>query len=483
MLLVVVLALGVSSRLPRLGDPPLTYHPTRQYLSGLLARDFLATIDPHAVNVSPEVAAASRLPLIEPPIMETLSVGGFLVTGEQSWWLPRTLSIGFWAAAAAVVFLIGRRCQEPAAGIVGAAVLMLNPGTTEVARSFQPESLLVFCIALATLLLLGGSEPNASRPARVGAALVVGLAVLVKITAALVLLPVAALAARRWWRQGRRAVIGALGVVALLPTVLYYAYGFFWGGFLTNQAGGRILPRLLGQGWFWRSWGSTLLVVVPMGLLAIGVLGAWVARPALRQVVVALLAGYLVLGLTFTYHISSHDYYSAPIILPVALGAGAAADGLLRRLDGTRFRHLAVSSLIASTVLAGASQATIARRVPSSLAQVAISQEVGAALAPGSRAVMLAPFYGYLLHFYAGMSGPSWPYAVDLRYERLQGMHPMQVQERLRDLEKGGTQYFVVTDLAELDRQPSLKAALGHLPLHGEGKGWRIYDLPGTDRR
>lgn len=481
-MLTIVLLLGVIVRLPRIGEPPLTYHPTRQYLSGLLARDFLATVDPQAVDVSPTVAAASRLPLIEPPIMETLSTGGFLIVGEQSWWLPRSLSLVFWAAAAMVVFIVGRRCQSDVVGVVGAAVVMLNPGTTEVARSFQPESLLVFCIALAVLLLARSWEPKASRASRVGATLAVGVAVLVKITAALVLFPLAMATAMMWRHRLRPAEAVALAVLPAFPTALYYAYGFFWGGFLTNQAGGRILPRLLSQGWFWSSWASTLTVVVPIGLLTIGILGASVARAALRRLVLALLVGYVALGFTFTYHISSHDYYSAPVVLPIALGAGAAADWLIRRLASERLRQIAMASLVALMLVTSSLQVTIARRVPSSLTQVRISQEVGAAVPSGEHVVMLAPFYGYLLRFYAGLSGGSWPYGFDLRYEQIQGIDPISASERLHDLETNDPRYFVVTDLAELDRQPSLKAILADLPIKGAGRGWRVYELLQGDR-
>ena len=59
--------------------------------------------------------------------------------------------------------------------------------------------------------------------------------------------------------------------------------------------------------------------------LMLGMLGFFfIKRKDFRILYLALGIGYLLLGFTFAYHIYTHDYYSLPLIVMVALGFGAA---------------------------------------------------------------------------------------------------------------------------------------------------------------
>ncbi len=130
----------------------------------------------------------------------------------------------------------------------------------------------------------------------------------------------------------------ALGI---LPGAAYVIYGVFIAGYLGQQFGGRFIPSLFSQ--------SILL----------SRLGQYAqprhrrrdsddrtARPLLfgkRKSCASfsrLWAGYALFGLYFNYHISTHDYYSLPLIPIAALSLAPAGRLVLRATHQTHDNSL-----------------------------------------------------------------------------------------------------------------------------------------------
>lgn len=97
---------------------------------------------------------------------------------------------------------------------------------------------------------------------------------------------------------------------------------------------------------------------------------------------------------------------------------------------------------------------------------------------------MLAPSYGSPLSFYGSLSGSSWPSgaAGDFRQMRLLGETVPSTGQLFDRVLKAGADWFIVTDMGELARQPDLKPLLdSRARLAGEGDGFLVYDLrPGS---
>jgi hypothetical protein len=88
--LALVLVTGFAVRLPHLADPPLRFHPTRQYPSAVIARGYyldemngLTTQQREAAR-----ATASKLGPIEPPVVEHLAVRVYRAAGREDSGFP-----------------------------------------------------------------------------------------------------------------------------------------------------------------------------------------------------------------------------------------------------------------------------------------------------------------------------------------------------------------------------------------------------------
>src|SRR5207253_8656812 len=96
-------------------------------------------------------------------------------------------------------------------------------------------------------------------------------------------------------------------------TAIYYVYGNYVRHFLSGESDGRIVPTAVAHAWFWRGWWSSITTVLPYpqheGTLAFlpivaALLGIAVTRSGIpRTILIGLLVGYVLFGLTFSEHI------------------------------------------------------------------------------------------------------------------------------------------------------------------------------------
>ena len=130
-------------------------------------------------------------------------------------------------------------------------------------------------------------------------------------------------------------------VLGILPGAAYIIYGVWIAGFLGQQFGGRFIPSLFLSPSYYLGWVGMLNLVVGGVTLMLALIGLFFLRddPARYietaggnvrdeklRFMLGLWAGYALFGLTFNYHISSHDYYSLPLIPIVALSLAPLAD-------------------------------------------------------------------------------------------------------------------------------------------------------------
>jgi 4-amino-4-deoxy-L-arabinose transferase-like glycosyltransferase len=164
-------------------------------------------------------------------------------------------------------------------------------------------------------------------------------------------------------RNRRAGVLREVGVVALSlgPMFAWYAYGTIVDSFLRGHFSAKVSPSLLLEASYWSGWWDQLVFVLtyplksgPLTLLILLVSAAGVALARdgrARILLVSLWAGYVLYGLVFTLHISTHNYYSLPLVPIVALSLGSLVDALAR---WPRATELQATALVTAAALLAA---------------------------------------------------------------------------------------------------------------------------------
>lgn len=489
LLLLGLVLVGLAARLPHLATPPLDFHPTRQYRSALLARGHYLATRSREPEWRRQVARENlgRLQRLELPIMEHAAVLMYRATGGERLWLPRLLSVVFWLVAGLFLYQAAARLFSTASAAVALAFHLLAPYGLMASRSFQPEPLLVCCLAAAIAALVAWTErPTIGR--LVWLAAVSGVGTLVKPVFVFFVVPAGVLvwmtrtSARGTLRDWR---IFAWLLSMLVPAVAFYLWPMLQGdGGLSSQARMSVLPGLVATQAYWRGWLQMIdrVVGVPFAVAALAGLLLQRERTS-RALVGGLWLGYAVFGLVFTYHIHTHDYYSLPLVPIVGLGLASLSEAALRSTSSARRRlasEAAIAGVLGLAAIWGLSQA------PRSGAEQALDAEreklerFGELVEHSVRTITLDSSYGFPMFYHGELSGSNWPLSIDRRLDELQGRAEPDAAARLSRL--GGADYFVVNNLAELGAQPDLQDVLARgFPTVARGADYLVYDLRRTE--
>jgi hypothetical protein len=277
----------------------------------------------------------------------------------------------------------------------------------------------------------------------------------------------------------------------------YYAYGLFVTGEMQSETGGRFLPHLLGTGFFWSGWWTMARSVADAWVWPVAVAGALMARPGLpRRLFAGLWGAYLLLGVMFTYHFATHDYYHLPALIIVALGTGAAVTWLEEAVGDTSYRRMvtvagALLMMFVAMMWLRRSATTLGSHDRSS--ELAAYQRIGDLLRHSQRTIMLTHDYGMPVRYHGHLTGPTWPSAADLTAADLGagagaaehsawsgGISAEQRYHEFYEPEK--PEYFLITDFDSFHEQRDLKPFLdATFERLAEDDGFLIYDLRGRN--
>jgi hypothetical protein len=474
--LLTLLLLGVAIRFYDLTDLPLDFHPTRQLLSALKARGmyFETLTNVPSEQKSFAIQQWKVRAAIEPEIIENLTAFTYRFTGEYLW-IARIYSSLFWVIGAVFLFMLARDLTSVDGALASTAVYLFLPYAVTASRSFQPDPLMVTLIVIFLWAVYQWAKDPSSYKFAILAGLFGGLAIFVKFVAAFFVIAggLGALLGRMTLRDALKQpqvyVMSALGV---LPAAAYTVYGVFIAGYLGQQFGGRFIPALFLSPSYYLGWIAMLNIVIGGAVLTFALLGLFFFVDEKLRFMTALWAGYLIFGLYFNYHISSHDYYSLPLIPIVALSIAPLAEMILVRLTNAKLITTVVLclGLFASLWNIRAQMKSVDHRP-----QVGMWQQI----AETTRDYNLAGLtqdYGSRLAYWGWRSITPWPTYGDLNYhDDLRGAQTdFEKQFEELALKKD---LFLVTDFDELDRQPFLKDKLAGYPIFAQGDGYIIYDL------
>jgi len=462
-------------------DLPLDFHPTRQLFSAAKARGMYYETLPNVPEWERDFAIQQwkTKVTIEPEILEHLAAFIYGFTGEQLW-IPRMISAVIWLVGGIFIYLLARDMLSVDGAVLSLAFYLLAPYGIFASRSFQPDPLMVTLVVAFWWLVYRWSTSLAWKWA-ILAGLVGGLAVFVKFVAAFFVIggALGALLGRFRLRELLRdPQVWTMGVLGVLPGVSWILYGKLVLGLFGGDMSGRFIPALLGDLAFYAQWqmkGAT--VASGIGIM-LGLLGVLIVRERhVRAFLLGLWGAYLVFGLYFNYHISTHDYYSLPLLAIVALSLAPVGDWFFARLAETNSGWIRIAIFV--VLLFGLFSVTWGIRNQMKSVdyrpQVEYWAEIREILGPNASVVALTEDYGNRLAYWGWMKAALWPSSGDLYQADVRG-NRRDIAGLFADV---ATQkaFFLVTDLEDFARQTELRAQLANYPVLVQGDGYLIYDL------
>ncbi|MBX9584633.1 MAG: hypothetical protein K2X87_30390 [Gemmataceae bacterium] len=458
---VTLLALGLRAALP--AGWPAPFHPTVQYDAALAARAMWLAADPAARtgDRADWYAAVGFGHVIAPPVLPALTAGLYLLAGGETPAASRVFGGLFWVAAGWLVMrAVVRQTGRPWPGVAALAWFVLCPFGLRVSHAFMAEPVLAFALATAVWHL---SRPDRSLTWRqtVASGLLCGACALVKpgVTFAPLLAGFAAgLPPPPGGRPRKLAHLAVFAGLLVLPSALYVRL-------VLAGRGGELMPDLLAERWFYVGVWRMATTAVGLPALLAGVAGAVLAARAGSRLLPALLVGHLGTVAVFTFHCATHDYYHVPLMVFAAVGLGWVWSARLPRWAGL---------LLLVVCLEPWRDPAVYRDPPPSADRDAAYDAARAAVGPGARVVAVTEDYGLPFEYRTSLPVAFWPRAADIPAMTRAGILPLPFTPDgdLAKLAADGYTFAVVTDFAEWDRQPDLRAALAR-------RGRVVLDRPG----
>jgi len=483
LLILAIFAAGIGIRLYDLTDPPLDFHPARQIHSALMARGIYAKMG----GTVPEQQQSQMIimgiteGIIEPPINEYLVAYTYRLFNQDSLWIARLYGIFFWTIGGAALWLLSRRLSFNIGSIAALTIYMLLPYGIYASRSFQPEPLMI-CLILLALLAFEHWHRTASWKMTVFTGLLLGLAVLSKQIVFFYLggvLLVYALYQKGFHSALRDRKFLVIILLTVLPSALYLLDGFYVSGYLQNNTALRFFPEFYAQISFYLRWLRQIDQTVRISLLVLSLTCLILAKNQLVSMMSGgLVAGYLVSGFIFSYHISTHDYYHIVLIPAAALAIAPAVEKAHRWFAEQKPSFSGCVILLGLFVMWGGYQLFEARSelkredyrsAPEFWSDV--TERLGG---QNASVIGLLKDYGAGFNYWGLIYPAPWMKTGDV-YIRSLGSDGFE-QDFESQIE--GKDYFVITDFEDLARQPELLSVLSsNYPLFEHGSDYLIFDL------
>ena len=480
--LLVLFSLGLGIRLYDLTNLPLDFHPSRQLLSALKARGMYLQGSQTVPDWQRRMAVQQwkTRAEVEPEVFEHLVAFTYRFTGEQLW-IARIYSSVFWLLGGLFLFLLVRELISTDGAVLSVAYYLFFPYAVIASRSFQPDPLMVMLIVLFWWLMLRWTRAQSWGWALL-AGLVGGFAIYIKFVSAFFVIGAALGAAfghfgiRDFIRKPQVWVMAALGI---LPAAVYIYYGTVLHGFLGRQFSGRFIPALLLNPLNYIQWASMANMAAGGVAIVLGLLGLLFLRDRSQRILLLWMWGaYILFGLFFDYHVATHDYYHLPLIPLVAISLAPLANTLMVHLTditSRRWLRFAAYGILVYGLLMTGWDVRAQLKSVDYRPQAAMWAGIGAMLGHGPNVVALTQDYGSRLAYWGWQDAIIWPNSGDIDYHEARGAS-FNSADRFKKLTAGKT-FFLVTDFAELGRQPDLKNDLDGFSIYAQGDGYVIYDL------
>lgn len=484
-ILVIFFLAALGIRIYDLTDPPLDFHPTRQFFTAIIARGmYYQDLEEAPEWMRAQAVAYWKTEDIDFPTIHLLATWTYRLIGHEDIFYPRLYSIIFWNLGGLAVFLIGKELFSKDGGLVALAFYLFAPYGVIASRSFQPDPLMLCLILFAWWSMLRWMTTGRWRWS-ILAGLFSAAAMLTKPTDFFLLLGgMAGVFLANGFRKSLRDLsFWTMGIIAAVPVLTWAIYRSAQGtlGSLFNM---RFFPKLWIDLLFYLRLEAQFETAVGLIPFILALLGLFLIEQKEKRIYLAgLWCGFALNILAFSYHFMTHDYYHIPLIPITALSLAPLGSAVIARLKNLNPGWLARTFI--TVVFIGGLGANLwnIRQLlhkEDHRSEAAMLEHIGEVLGPNISAIALTSDYGYPLFFYAWISTRYWPHAGDAYIRELAGLPASEFTAQFEQL-IAGREYFVITDLAELEAQQELKQHLSsHFPVLDSGDGYMIYDLRET---
>lgn len=521
-----LLITAFAVRLYHINRPPLDFSPIRQYQNAHIIRGLYFENNAAISESRKHIAKLNKERMgfvLEPRIIENAAVFGYRITGGEHLWIPRALSSIFWVIGGLFLYLIARTISSPGIAMFSVIFYLFLPYGILASRSIQPDPLMVMMMLFSIYRVLKYDE-TPSRINFFAAAIVAAIAVLIKpycffmIFGAFFSLIV--LRARFWKALFNKNTI-IFVLLTALPTIVYYGYGLLTGlGFIGEHAKSSFLPYLVLYPTFWSGWLSMIGDVIGYIAFFLAIVGLFKikhGRP--KALLLGLWIGYFLFGLSATFQIHTHNYYTMPFIPIAALSLGPVAAMVMNRHApllslrsklfflilislvlivglGFSMRKLPLRNVLSDHKSELKTMATFMGITPEFSKflsddfdeHVRIAKEIGERVEHSSNTIFLTPDFGRVLAYYGELSGLPWPTRESLYERRLRGTKVPNIKEDFTPENiiilfqgkfiKYSPDFFIITAFDEFDRQTDLKDFLkSNFPVFAQSDNYLIFDL------
>lgn len=478
--LLIIFILGIGIRLYDLTDLPLDFHSTRQLLSALKARGmyYETRMDVSTEYKSFAVQQWQFRASVEPEFFERVVAFTYQFTGEQVW-IARIYSSMFWMIGAIFLFLLARKLTNIDGAIASTAIYVFLPYAIIASRSFQPDPLMTMLIIIFLWAVYDWSEKQTYQYAII-AGLFGGFAIFIKFVAAFFVISggLGAVLSKTSIKEAiKNPQIYVMAILGIIPGAAYLIYGIFFTDYLSDQFGGRFIPTLFLSPSYYVGWLNMLNLVIGGMILTFALLGLFFYDDKKRRFMLSLWLGYLTFGFYFNFHISTHDYYSLPLIPIVALSIAPLTSFLFTKLSeitNTKFLRLSSFFFLLFGLIASVWNVRNTLNATDYRPEAQMWQEI-AQITDGYNVAGLTQDYGSRMAYFGWRSITSMPAYGDILYSTQRG-GKADFEERFNEI-ISKKDLFLVTDFNDLNRQPFLKEKLKTYPIFAEGDGYVIYDL------
>ncbi len=480
--LAVLMLLGFGLRMIDLTDPPLDFHPTRQFRGAIIARSIYYQLSPPQDSLLQQEALSLRKALaeLEPPILESIVALAYFIAGGEFLWISRVVTSLFWVLAAIPLFDLARRMAGRGAALIAVGYYLFLPFAVQASRSFQPDPFMVTWFILAMYAAYRWSEEKTWKWALVAAA-ASGFAILIKVVAAYLIIGV--MAAMVLSTLGLRAAlrnrqVWAMAVISVIPAALYYllSIGDTSGNYFQNWVIA-LLPLAFDPRFYVR-WVNMLSDLLGVGSLAAAGIGVLIAKARGRWLLIGAWAGYIVYGITLPHQTTTHSYYHIQLVPIVALSLAPIFQLLVHKTARqARGWQILIGLVMVGTLLFSAWTIRSTLLGVDYRDEPAFWERIGQAVPRDGRTIALAQSYGNLLNYYGGRKVELWPITSELALAGLRGNSVGDFEvfflERTHEMD-----YFLITSFNQLDDQLQLEEYLRtHFAIYSQGDGYLIYNL------
>ena len=271
-----------------------------------------------------------------------------------------------------------------------------------------------------------------------------------------------------------------VGVLTLLPALVYHVVGLAIGYLSPGLFDMRILPSMLLQPLSYLRWEIKTDQVVGIGAFLLALAGSFLVPTRRgRALLFGMWAGYFAYGAVFIYFFTTHDYYQLPLIPLVAVGLAPLGQVIFDRMQSLwsgRWAYLVILSLLLAGGFVNAWNIRTTLKKSNYSGEAVFWQGLAEELR-GYKVVALADDYNHRLSYFGLLDVPYLLSYGDMNLRTLAG-HPVGAERMYYIQQLEGRDFFLITKLDELNLQPILKEVLySRYKLYQQGDRYLIFDL------